>query len=217
MKKYIPKLIILFELSLAAIFIVSDYLIPTLFVLVLMIISFKLRKQRFSILGFKKFSNWKKDTLIILGLSVLWTIFVIGITAPIMKHVFGFEQDTSAFNDLKGNLPQLFGFLFLSWTLAAFGEEIVYRGYLQIRAADLVNNPRYKFIFAMFVSSILFGLAHTEQAFAGFVFTFFDGIFFSLLKRRFNNNLWASVLAHGFNNTIGIIAFFIMGPIHSLW
>jgi hypothetical protein len=25
------------------------------------------------------------------------------------------------------------------------------------------------------------------------------------------------VLAHGFNNTIGFVAFFLVGPIHGLW
>jgi membrane protease YdiL (CAAX protease family) len=29
--------------------------------------------------------------------------------------------------------------------------------------------------------------------------------------------LWAPVLAHGFNNTIGLVTFFLVGPVHGLW
>jgi hypothetical protein len=29
--------------------------------------------------------------------------------------------------------------------------------------------------------------------------------------------LWAAVLAHGFNNTIGLVTFFFVGPIYGLW
>jgi membrane protease YdiL (CAAX protease family) len=37
-----------------------------------------------------------------------------------------------------------------------------------------------------------------------------------VLRYRYRT-LWASVLAHGFNNTIGCVAFFLVGPLHGLW
>ena len=38
-------------------------------------------------------------------------------------------------------------------------------------------------------------------------------IYFSALRWRFRT-LWAAVLAHGFNNTIGLVTFFLVGPIY---
>jgi hypothetical protein len=32
-----------------------------------------------------------------------------------------------------------------------------------------------------------------------------------------DQRLWASQLAHGFNNTLGLTAVFLVGPIHGLW
>jgi hypothetical protein len=29
--------------------------------------------------------------------------------------------------------------------------------------------------------------------------------------------VWAPVLAHGFNNTIGFVAFYAVGPVYGLW
>ena len=47
--------------------------------------------------------------------------------------------------------------------------------------------------------------------------TFADALLFSWLARRSPAGLWAAVLAHGFNNTLGLTAFFLVGPIHGLW
>jgi hypothetical protein len=66
------------------------------------------------------------------------------------------------------------------------------------------------------VSSALFALAHTEQGMIGVVVTFLDALYFSALRWRFRT-LWAAVLAHGFNNTIGLVTFFFVGPIYGLW
>jgi hypothetical protein len=101
--------------------------------------------------------------------------------------------------------------------LAALGEEVVYRGYLQLRAQDLLGAGRSGLIASILVTSTLFGIAHLEQGVIGVVVTFLDGILFSVLRARFGNCLWASVLAHGFNNTIGLVKFFFVGPIYGLW
>jgi len=46
--------------------------------------------------------------------------------------------------------------------------------------------------------------------------TFIDALFFSFVRYRFDN-LWASVFAHGFLNSIGIITFYFTGPLYGLW
>ena len=63
---------------------------------------------------------------------------------------------------------------------------------------------------------MLFGLAHTEQGLIGIILTFLDALFFSFLRWRFKN-LWAAVLGHGFNNTIGLVSFYLVGPMYGLW
>jgi len=40
-------------------------------------------------------------------------------------------------NEITGNIKMALVALLLVWTFAAFGEEIVYRGYLLTRAADI--------------------------------------------------------------------------------
>ena len=105
--------------------------------------------------------------------------------------------------------------LLLSWTLAAVGEEFSFRGYLQTRIREVLPGSLGVLI-AVLLSSVLFGLIHTEQGVIGVALTTIDAIFFSVLRYRFLT-LWAAILAHGFNNTIGMVSFYIAGPFPGLW
>jgi hypothetical protein len=65
-------------------------------------------------------------------------------------------------------------------------------------------------------AALLFGWAHNEQGLIGMATTFIDALFFTWLRVRYRS-LWAAVFAHGFNNTIGLVAYFFAGPIYGLW
>jgi membrane protease YdiL (CAAX protease family) len=66
------------------------------------------------------------------------------------------------------------------------------------------------------ISSALFGFVHREQGIVGIITTFIDALFYSFIRFKFKN-IWASVLAHGFMNSIGVITFFFTGPLYGLW
>jgi len=52
----------------------------------------------------------------------------------------------------------------LLWVLAAFGEELVYRGYLMNRVADLIRGTRTGWIVSLFLISALLRFAHASRA-----------------------------------------------------
>ncbi|OPY25425.1 MAG: CAAX amino terminal protease self- immunity [Methanomethylovorans sp. PtaU1.Bin073] len=211
------KLISIVELLIAGTVVVLDLFIPTIIILGIIAISFLIRKEKLQTLGFRKNSSWLKMVATIIVLVIIWTFLHLSIFMPVLNHLTGTTQDLSAFENLKGNFNQLLFFLALTWTLAAFGEEIVYRGYLQKRIRDLFGDTRIGIILAVGISSLLFGLAHTEQGTIGVILTFLDAIFFSLIKMHYDNNLWAAIIAHGASNTIGLVGFFFLGPMYGLW
>lgn len=65
-------------------------------------------------------------------------------------------------------------------------------------------------------SSVLFGLARSEQGASGIVLTTPDAVFFTALRYR-DGTLWAADLAHSLGNTIGLVAYFVTGPICGTW
>lgn len=151
-----------------------------------------------------------------LALAVAWSMVHLGVVLPVLEHTTGQRQDLGQFDGLQGNLGMLLGLVAASWTLAAMGEELAYRGFLFTRTREAISAPRSAVISAVLLSSMLFGLVHAEQGVIGVVVTALDGVFWCWLLLRYRT-LWAPILAHGFNNTIGLVAFFIVGPIHGWW
>jgi membrane protease YdiL (CAAX protease family) len=84
------------------------------------------------------------------------------------------------------------------------------------RPPDVLGATRIGVILAAGISSLLFGLAHTEQGIVGITLTTIDAVIFSVLRYRYQT-LWTPILAHGFKNTIGIVTFFFIGPVYGLW
>jgi uncharacterized protein len=210
------RVIALVEMLLAAAAVVFDVFIPTIVILLLATISLAMRRAGPSSLGFRRPQQPARMIAAVFVLTVVWNLVVLGLSMPILNHLTGQRQDLSQFENLQGNLPMLLIFLGLSWTLAALGEETAYRGYLPTRISEVVGQNHAGGLLAVGISAALFGLAHTEQGVVGVVLTFLDALFFSALKWRFRT-LWAAVLAHGFNNTMGLVTFYLIGPIYGLW
>lgn len=202
------------EVLLAATAVILDLLIPTIVILVLATISLAIRRTGPASLGFHRPARPDDHHRFMLALA--WTVIQFSLTLPILNHLTGQRQNLNQFAGLQGNLSMLLIFLALTWTLAAVGEETVYRGYIPTRIGEVFRQQRAGIVLGVAVSSALFALAHTEQGVIGVIVTFLDALFFSALRWRFRT-LWAAVLAHGFNNTIGLVTFFFVGPIYGLW
>ena len=99
--------------------------------------------------------------------------------------------------------------LLLVWTFAAFGEEIAYRGYLLTRAADIGRRSVAAYWIGIVLVSILFGYGHYYKGASGVIDSGVAGLILGTAYMLAGRNLWASILAHGFIDTFGIIdAFF---------
>ena len=152
------------EVVVAAAVVISDFFIATLIVLPLVVISLAIRRQGPSALGVRRTPRALRMIAIVFGLTLAWDLFQFGLTMPILNRITGERQDLSQFAGLQGNLGSLLIFLAVSWTLAAVGEEIVYRGYLPLRITDVFGANTVGILAAVVLSSVLFGLAHTDKA-----------------------------------------------------
>jgi len=204
------------EVAAASVAVGLDLLIPTFILLALAGVSLLVRREGFSSLGFHRVPRGSRLAIKMFAFAAVWSLFQLSVVMPIANHLSGREQDLRDFKDLQGNAALLAGLLVLSWTIAAVGEEAAYRGYLQTRMVQLFGGKRVAIVIAVVASSLLFGVAHTEQGVVGVIATAVDAIAFSVVRYRYKS-LWASVLAHGCNNTIGFVAFFLVGPIHGFW
>lgn len=155
-------------------------------------------------LGLRRPASWAATIGIALVVAVAYQLLSEFVTEPLLARFTGQRPDLSDFRSLVGNLPAALGMLGLVWTLAAFGEEMAYRGYVLERAAALGHHSSTAYLVSMVVVSILFGVGHTYQGAAGVAGSAISGLVFGGLYLRCGRNLWLPILAHGFSDTIGL-------------
>jgi membrane protease YdiL (CAAX protease family) len=97
----------------------------------------------------------------------------------------------------------------LIWILAAFGEELVYRGYLMNRVADLGRGTHAAWIVSLVVISALFGFSHYQQGLTGIIEEGSDGLILGLMYLAYRRNLAIPIVAHGVCDTIDIALLFL--------
>jgi hypothetical protein len=119
------------------------------------------------------------------------------------------EPDISRFDPVRGNLLAFLFSLAIVWTTAAFGEEMIFRGFFFNRLAQLGPGQAFSWIMALLLSSVFFGLGHAYQGMAGVVLTTIAGIFFGLIYLVCGKNLWVPILVHGLYNTSAFLILFL--------
>jgi membrane protease YdiL (CAAX protease family) len=123
------------------------------------------------------------------------------------------EIETTGLEFLQGNLPMLVVTLLVVYVTASFSEEVVYRGFLMHRIAELGAGRRSAWILALGVSSVLFGLAHFTWGAAGMVQTGFMGLGLGATYMLFGRRLWVVILAHGYMDTILLVQMYLGPPV----
>lgn len=169
------------------------------------------RKSNWAELGLRRPASLPRT----IAVAMLWTVALLILTGPIgslLARVTGLAPDISKFDILRGNVPALVAGLLLVWSTAAFGEELLFRGYLINRILALGHggpgNERRVWGLALLLSSAAFGLGHAYQGAAGVILTASIGLGLGLIYRSSGRNLWTVILTHGFFDTAGFLIIF---------
>jgi uncharacterized protein len=211
------RLVALVEVALAVAAVVLDLSgVPTLVLLLLTGASLALRRQGLGSLGLRRPARPGRMCAQVVAAAVLWTVLTFVLLRPLREHLTGRQEDMSDYAGLRGDVPALLGLLALSWTLAAVGEELAYRGFLLTRMREVLPAGTTGTVVSAVVAAVLFGSAHSEYGWVGVAQVTLDALFFTVLRFRYRS-LWAGVVAHGTVNSVGIVAVFLAGPVASLW
>lgn len=111
--------------------------------------------------------------------------------------------------DIKGNVSKLIIGLVVSWTTAAFLEEIVFRGYLIHRLIDLIGETLLTKIIIILITGVAFGFVHSYQGLNGAISAGFIGVFQAIVYFANNKKLTIPIIAHGTFDTIGFTLLFL--------
>lgn len=177
----------------------------TIFLLPLIWVLLRSRNERWSTIGFYRPDNPGVSIALGVVAGLLMELFAVCVSTPLISSFFGVEPDYSELKSIQGNLGLLFVFLGLSWVLAAFGEEICFRGFLMKRLAQLFGESQTAWVISLLLSSVIFGWGHTEQGVSGWVQEGLSGLLLGVLFLATKRNLAVPIVAHGVSNTLAFV------------
>ncbi len=181
----------------------------TPYLLLLAWISLRVRKVSWRQVGFTLYCGWTRTLLLGISLGVGLELFDLFGKQRLLSLLMGKPPDLSVFHAVTGNAKLALLMLFLVWTLAAFGEELVYRGYLMNRVAELLGSKHGAWAVSLVLISVLFGLAHAGQGITGVLEEGSDGLILGLMYLAFGRSLAVAIVAHGVCDTIDTLLLFL--------
>ena len=143
--------------------------------------------------------------VILLGIlsALAWVIFMQIIYIPVIKHLFN-VPDYTEYNFIRSSIARLIMTIFAAWIIGGFYEEVVFRGYIQ----NLLEKRLFKgmgVLLPIVITSILFGLYHLQQDIFAVIAACLGGLYWSILYKKWNNNLWVSIISHALFDMITLI------------
>jgi uncharacterized protein len=172
-------------------------------------ISLRFRKLQWKQIGFTRYRTWAMTLLLGIACGVVLELFDLFGKQPILTRLLGKPPDLSGFPAVRGNLKFALVIIALIWILAAFGEELVYRGYLMNRVADFGRGTGIAWVASLILISALFGLSHYQQGLTGILEEGSDGLILGLIYLACRRNLAIPILTHGVCDTIDVVLLFL--------
>lgn len=181
---------------------------PKLFVLarmaaVLLLCTWLLRRggERWADVGLRRPARWWSVPLLVaVGFAGFLAIAVFA--HPLLAFL-GLEPPRVENNALKGDLLEyLFWAGPVTWGTAAFGEELLLRGFVLDRISKLIGPSRASVPAAVVLQAVVFGSFHFHQGPGGVIVTGTIGLLFGLMWLLGGRNLWPCIILHGIINTL---------------
>ena len=180
--------------------------VPYLFLLAWL--SLRLRGLHWRDVGFGLYGSWGKTLLVGILAGAGIEMLELFCTQPLLVRLTGQIPYLSAVDRTAGNLKWLAISLAFTWTFFAFGEEMIFRGYLMNRIAGLIGRTRVGWGIALVITSVMFGLSHFGQGITGVSENFIDGMILGALYLKFGRKLVVPIIAHGVTDTVDFLLIF---------
>jgi len=205
-----PLPLFVIEFSLVAAIFIADahHLIPvskTPELVLLGWISLRVRKMRWRDVGLSIKHPFLKVVLLGVAGGIGIELIELYVTQPLLIRMTHQPPDLSDFAALRGNLKLTCVALALTWTLAAFGEEMAWRGWLMNRVADLGHRSQVAWAASLVLVNAAFGVAHAYQGVTGIIDEGFMGVLLGLMYLFGGEDLWIPIFAHGVQDSIDVL------------
>jgi len=170
---------------------------------------FEYKGKPFAALGFYRERFNLKNLLVLAPLTAFGLfVFYVAVVVPSIEMLTGVPIDYSSMEQVRGNLPTAIIWLLIVWATAAFGEEIIFRGYLMRQFIKFFGDSKVSILINILLIAAFFGYMHMQQGITGQLVTMSVGSILSLIFYLRKYDLWFMIIVHGVFNTLGILSFY---------
>ena len=182
---------------------------PSLLILLFGWLSLWVRRSSWRQAGLARPAHWPRTVLAAVVIGVAYDMLDIRVLVPTLHRLTGEALELGQFNSVQGDLGGLLLYLAVTWSLAAFGEEMAYRGYVLNRLADALGRNTLSWTLTAIVVSVAFGFAHGAQGVTGILDNIVAGLLFAILYLASGRNLWLPILVHGVVDTSSFVLLYL--------
>jgi membrane protease YdiL (CAAX protease family) len=175
----------------------------------------RLSGRRWADAGLRKVKLMRFLLAIALGLAA---VFAISSAAEVAVAKLGIQSTPADdwYSALRGNLElYLFYLIPVTWGTAAFGEEMLFRGFfLDALQRLLGSSGPIGTTLAVITQAVIFGLLHLYQGAAGASVAAALGLALGFVWWFSGRNLWAGIVVHGIIDSFSITGLYLglIGP-----
>lgn len=184
-------------------------------VVALLLIHWRLQRagESWASLGFARAASVPRLLLVAVALYVVVLAAVSVLVRPAAQALHWPPQDLARFAAMRGHPWRLAAMLLLAWTSAAFGEEILFRGFLQGRLQRLIGAGPARSALAILLQATAFGLCHAYLGVRGIANAAVVGLVFGIGLIACRGSLWPLILAHGLTDTVTLVLLYLGYPV----
>ncbi|WP_425390862.1 CPBP family intramembrane glutamic endopeptidase [Ekhidna sp.] len=156
-------------------------------------------------LGFRCEKFTLKNILVLAPLiSLALFAFYVFVVVPGITKLTGVPIDYSSFDRLEGNLQGCLIALIVVWATAAFGEEIIFRGYFMRQLVKFFGESKVSILLNIVLLSSFFGFMHGYQGITGQLVAGVIGALLATIFYLRKYDLWFVIAVHGFFDTFAL-------------
>jgi membrane protease YdiL (CAAX protease family) len=173
----------------------------------------RLRGETFSDFGLIVPTHWWRyigQGFLLFVVAILWDVVARPMIDPLIAHATGTSPTLAEqhFASVRGNLGLTLYLVAMGWISGGFGEEMLYRGFIMTRIAQVLGSGRWAWIAAVFLQAIPFALGHSYQGPVGMTGVFVSALITGAGTIIWGRNLWPAIIAHGLQDTLGFVALY---------
>lgn len=147
-------------------------------------------------LGLRRPVPWK--SVLAQGVLIAVGVYAASIGVQFLLAQIGIEANLEDFGIIQDNLlVYLYAVTVFTWVSAAFGEEILFRGFIMRNLQALFGDTKAGWAAANVLQASIFGALHLNQGLGGAIPVFLVALVFGYAFIRFGKTLWPLIIAHG--------------------